>query len=246
MKRLLKIYSAITAVILTFAMSACSPVDKLYGVESSEPDNSKTEIASDYSYPNIMSADTVMPNYVDISLYDEENYADIYLGKKFKFNVSYDGSELTVPTTYKSITKKGWSFLENSQYDTDSMILAGETCETEFINENGVKITAFFYNSSKSSLKLSKCNIVKFRIENNNIYNPSSEYGDFNINGITNSMAITDITDTLGSPSHFYALSENQYYLDYFISRDDRRNGITVYVDPTDDSITSIEFSFYK
>ena len=95
-------------------------------------------------------------------------------------------------------------------------------------------------------MRYTKCSIVKFRIENNNIYNPSSEYGDFNINGITNSMAITDITDTLGSPSHFYAVSENQYYLDYFISRDDRRNGITVYVDPTDDSITSIEFSFYK
>lgn len=51
-------------------------------------------------------------------------------------------------------------------------------------------------------------------------------------------MAITDIIDTLGTPSHFYGISENNYYLDYFISRDDRRNGITVYIDPANDSIT--------
>ena len=59
-------------------------------------------------------------------------------------------------------------------------------------------------------------------------------------------MAITDIINTLGTPSHFYAVSETSYYLDYFITKRDRRNGITVYINPVDDNITAIEFSFYK
>ena len=72
------------------------------------------------------------------------------------------------------------------------------------------------------------------------------QYNEFSVNGVNNKMAITDIIDTLGTPSHFYGLAENNYYLDYFISKDDRRNGITVYIDPTNDSVTAIEFSYYK
>ena len=59
-------------------------------------------------------------------------------------------------------------------------------------------------------------------------------------------MAITDIIDTLGTPSHFYGIADNNYYLDYFISENDRRNGITVYINPSEDSITAVEFSYYK
>ena len=59
-------------------------------------------------------------------------------------------------------------------------------------------------------------------------------------------MAITDIIHVLGTPSHFYAISDTSYYLDYFISKKDRRNGITVYINPVDDIITKIEFSYYK
>ena len=59
-------------------------------------------------------------------------------------------------------------------------------------------------------------------------------------------MAITDVIDTLGTPSHFYKVSDNSYYLDYFATKKDRRNGITVYINPAEDSITAIEFSFYK
>ena len=79
-----------------------------------------------------------------------------------------------------------------------------------------------------------------------NFYQNTEAYNEFNVNGVNNRMAITDIIDTLGTPSHFYGISENNYYLDYFISRDDRRNGITVYIDPANDSITAIEFSYYK
>ena len=92
---------------------------------------------------------------------------------------------------------------------------------------------------------MKKCNIVKLRIDNNFFQN-TEKYNDFSVNGVINKIANTDIIDTLGTPSHFYGLAENNYYLDYFISKDDRRNGITVYIDPTNDSVTAIEFSYYK
>ena len=101
------------------------------------------------------------------------------------------------------------------------------------------------YNSSRSSVKLSKCYVVKIFIEND-FYKDSENYKKFNINGITNSMAITDVIHTLGTPSHFYKVSDSCYYLDYFITKKDRRNGITVYINPIDDLILSVEFSYYK
>ena len=59
-------------------------------------------------------------------------------------------------------------------------------------------------------------------------------------------MAITDVINTLGTPSHFYKVADNNYYLDYFITKKDRRNGITVYLDPVEDLVTAVEFSYYK
>ena len=80
----------------------------------------------------------------------------------------------------------------------------------------------------------------------NDFYKNHDKYNHFSVNGINNKMAITDIINILGTPSHFYRVSEKSYYLDYFITKKDRRNGITVYINPQDDSITSIEFSYYK
>lgn len=234
--------------IMALSFSACDPIDKNYGVESSEPQAAASEIkkvSDEVSRPKIMSDDKIMPQYVDISVFDEENYSQIYLGKKFKFNVSFAGDEFSVPTTLSAIGKNGWKLLENSQYDEDSLIYACDTVDAVFENENGVKIKAVFFNSSNSSVKLKKCSIVKFRIEND-FYANTDNYNEFNVNGINNKMAITDIIDTLGTPSHFYGISEDNYYLDYFISQKDRRNGITVYINPTEDSVTAVEFSYYK
>ncbi len=247
MKNYLKIVAMIGVFAIVFSLSACDPVDKNY---NSSSDVSSTEPAAhkdkDFKYPEIKSSDTVMSKFIDISMYDEENYSDIYLGKKFKFDVSFSSSPFTVPTTYKNMTRNGWNLMDEGKYDADSMILACETVETHFTNDKGVIITAYFYNSSNSSVKLSRCNIVKFRIENQFLYEGDEVNHDFNINGVTNNMAITDVIDTLGSPSHFYADSEDIYYLDYFVSKDDRRNGITVYVSIADDSIVAVEFSYYK
>lgn len=233
---------------IVFSMSSCDPVDSLYGTESNGSEiieGTSIKSIKDISHPTIMSSDRIMSKYVDISLFDEENYAEVYLGKRFKFNVSVESNELSVPTTIKAIGKSGWKLVENSQYNFDSMVFAGESVDAVFENEQGKQIKALFYNSSNKSVKLSKCKIVKFRIENDFYTNPDN-YIEFNVNGINNKLAITDIIDNLGTPSHFYSISGDNYYLDYFVSKDDRRNGITVHINPVDDSITAVEFSHYK
>ena len=236
------------AVAVMLSLSACAPVGKDYGVQSSEPakvQKTAKKAPENVKRPAIMSDDKVMPQFVDISLFDEENYSNVYLGKKFRFNVNYAGSELDAPTTLAALEKQGWHIKDGGKYDEESLIYACDTVDAVFENEEGAVLKAVFYNSTNSSVKMKKCNIVKLRIDNN-FYQNTEKYNEFSVNGVNNKMAITDIIDTLGTPSHFYGLAENNYYLDYFISKDDRRNGITVYIDPTNDSVTAIEFSYYK
>ncbi len=248
MKKTIGIIMIIVTIFMTLSLSACVPVDNDYATSSDLSDTASAtvkKVSDDVNRPQIMSDDSIMPGFVDISVFDEENYSEIYLGKKFKFNLEVDGDEFSVPTTISKLNKKGWELMDAGQYNDESLIYAHETVSAVFENEQGFKINATFFNSSKSSVKLKKCNIVKIKIEND-FYKNSTVYNKFNVNGVNNQMAITDIIDTLGTPSHFYGVSENDYYLDYFITKKDRRNGITVYVNPTDDYITAIEFSYYK
>ena len=53
------------------------------------------------------------------------------------------------------------------------------------------------------------------------------------------------VVERLGAPSHFLAVSDTEYHLDYFISRDDKRSGIMVNIDPLNDTVNSIEISYY-
>ncbi len=237
-----KVISLILAGLILLSFSACSKADKQYGVKDEETENTgntKTEL------PEIMTLDQKMSNYFDISVFDEENYSDIYLGKKFKFDASFDGSPLNVPEVMENLINDGWKLAEGSDYDENSLVFAKETVYVTFVNDNGAKLSALFYNSSNSSVKLLKCKIVKFRIENNYFQNPN-DYDEFNVNGITNTTAVTDIIDVLGTPSHFYEVSDDNYYFDYFISKSDRRNKIRTFVNLTEDCITAIEFSYYK
>ena len=248
MKNKLCLSATVLMIMTVLLFSACSPVDKDYAVSSEEPVSSLSSVKSapeGVNHPEIMSDDKIMPQFVDISVFDEENYSEVYLGKRFKFNVTYAADEFTVPTKLSALEKKGWSLAPDSQYDEGSLIYACDYVQAVLEKDDGAKITATFYNSSNSSLKLEKCNIVKFKIEND-FYTEGGNYRKFNVNGINNNMAITDIIDTLGTPSHFYGTAENNYYLDYFISEKDRRNGITVYINPAEDSVTAVEFSYYK
>ncbi len=239
-KKVLSLVSVLTAFVMLF-LSACSQVEKgkddLSTGDSSKPKYENIEI------PKITSEDTVMPTYFDISLYNVENYADIYLGKDFEFKTTYGGSEIQVPSTYKKMLSKGFKLKESDEYSEDSIVLAGKRLKTVFISEYGDIINAEFYNASNSSVELKKCKIVKFIISENKSLKKKSKYGMFFINGITNTSAITDVIEYLGAPSHFYAVSENEYYLDYFISKEDMRSGITVYIDPKEDTVKSIEIS---
>ena len=243
-----KYYTFLILLVIAFScfFSSCSEVDNNYGVSSVSETKTvpETSVAEAYDTP-IMSSDRVMSKYFDISLFDEENYADIYLGKKFKIDALYLDETLSVPSTLEEMSAKGWSLCDGNIYDEDSLVFAYETIDVVFKNEDGIKIKAQMYNSSRSSVKLSKCYVVKIFIEND-FYKDSENYKKFNINGITNSMAITDVIHTLGTPSHFYKVSDSCYYLDYFITKKDRRNGITVYINPIDDLILSVEFSYYK
>ena len=245
MKRIL---SAVLCCVFFFSLVGCEKFDENYGKSSSKPQVTDTESkieSQEIKIPEIKSDDSVMPTYVDISLYDEENYADIYLGEKFEYKTTYAGSKLTVPSSYKDVTKEGWAPVESEEYNENSDVMAGKSLEVELVNAYGKKITAVFYNGKKSSVSLKKCPIVKFIVKENGLLNQESEYGQFWINGISNVSAITDIIDVLGFPSHFYRVSENKYYLDWFITEKDRRSGITVYVDTAEDHIDAIEFSYY-
>lgn len=228
--------------------ASCGTVDEDYGKAPQNDNQQNTaDVISNRNNADttIMSLDRVMSNYVDISLFDEENYADIYLGKKFKINAQYLGQTLEVPTKLEDLEKNGYVLAEGNIYNAGSLVFAYESVDIILVNADGQKISAQMFNSSRSSKMLSECYVVKYSIENNYYSNPQN-YNSFNINGITNSMAITDIIEILGTPSHFYAVSNNCYYLDYFISKKDRRNGITIYVNPIDDVITKIEISYYK
>ncbi len=238
-----KIISLLLCLCLVFLFAACSKVDKDFGV-SSEVDV-VSDVASKSDLPEIMTLDQKMANYFDTSLFDEENYSDVYLGRKFKFDATFDGCKLTVPEKMETLVNDGWQLVEGSDYDKDSLIFAKETVSLTFVNQSGAKLWALFYNSSNSSIKLLKCNIVKFRIENN-YYQDINNYHVFNINNINNQTAITDIIDALGTPSHFYQVTDDNYYFDYFLTKSDRRNKIRVYVNLIDDCVTAIEFSYYK
>lgn len=246
MKRLISLCLVLSFVLLSLFLNGCEKLDKNYGVKDVESEISSDEKTKmiDVADTKIMSSDRVMSSYFDISLFDEENYSEIYLGKKFKIDAVLADEELSVPTKIQKMKENGWNFAEGNTYDDGSLVFSYETIET-VLTKNDYNITAVFYNSSRSSQKLENCNIVKFII-NNDFYSNPDAYHSFNINGITNMMAITDIVDILGTPSHFYKVSDTSYYLDYFITKKDRRNGITIFINPVEDNITSVEFSFYK
>ena len=243
MKKIISILVVLTLILSCTSLVGCSEVDNNYGVESDIEQDENT--ASKFEIPEIKSSDKVMPTYLDITLYDEENYSSIYLGSKYKYRITYSGSNLSLPTDYKTLIKEGFAFANPEEYDEKTLVLAGETLEVTFVNEYDNIIDVVFYNSGKSSASIKKCDIVKFVIKENYLNIENSKYGQFWVNGVGNGAAITDVIERLGAPSHFLAVSDTEYHLDYFISRDDKRSGIMVNIDPHNDTVNSIEISYY-
>ncbi len=241
MKKGIAIVLVLAMLVMLFA--GCTPFDDSYG-SSIKVEEQSEEKYKDVKIPEIMSDDEVMPTFIDISLYDEENYADIYLGEDFEYSFTYAGSTMELPSTYKKMTNQGWTLMEG-EYTASSIIRAGKSAKVDFVNSYNKQITALFFNASKSSKELKKCKLVKLIVPENCIYKDDSVYGQFFINGVSNESAITDIIEYLGSPSHFYAVSQDEYYLDYFLFEEDKRSGITIYISPKEDCVKSIEVSYY-
>ncbi len=237
-----KMLSLLLVVIFLFSLTACSKVDKNYGASSEVADISSAKTTS---LPEISSLDNNMNKFFDISQFDEENYADIYLGKRFEIKANFAGTDFSLPTTMEEIALNGWKLLKGSDYDKNSLVYAKETVELRFKNDDGAKITALFYNSSNSSVRLANCDIVKLRFDNN-FSKKTEDYDEFNINGVTNTAVITDVISALGTPSHFYKKTEKTYYFDYFLYKRDRRNKIRIYVNLEKDQVTAVEVSKYK
>ena len=235
-----KLLSLFLAVVLAASLSACGVMPQ-ENTDLSQSD--KAENTGSYNeLPDIVSLDKKMANYFDISLFDEENYSNIYLGKKFKFDITYNDKKLTVPTTLQQLAESEFVIQQGSEYDKNSYIFAKENVTLKFNDENS-SFTALFYNSSNSSIRLNKCNITKIRLDNNL---NTKIIVHFNVNGIDNNSTVTDVITTLGTPSHFYAITEDTYYFDYFLHKSDRRNKIRVFVDFTNDYVTAVEVSYYK
>lgn len=235
-----------TILILTFALLliGCGKVDRNYGVDTASNTEKSVKSKSD-EVSKITSLDNKMAQYFDITLFDEENYSNVYLGKDFEIKADFDNTLFSLPSKIADLEKSGWKLSKGSDYDKSSLIYANETVELSFTNVNGSIITALFYNSLNTSVRASDCNIVKFRISNGYVKN-AGKFSSFNINGITNTSVVTDIIGILGTPSHFYKKTENLYYFDYFLEESDRRNKIRIYVNLSEDAITAVEFSNYK
>ncbi|MBR6564921.1 MAG: hypothetical protein IKK71_05745 [Clostridia bacterium] len=234
-----KLLSILLCITFLLSLTACSKADKKYGVE--RVDSS----VKDSSLPEISSLDNNMPKYFDISRYDEENYAEIYLGKKYEIKANFDNTLFTLPTNLENLALSGWELAKGSDYDDNSLIFAKETVELILKNSDGAKIKALFYNSSNSSVRLAECDIVKLRFDNN-FSGKGKDYNAFDVNGVTNTSVVTDVVGTLGAPSHFYKKTEKTYYFDYFLHKRDRRNKIRVYLNLEKDEVTAIEVSKYK
>lgn len=237
-----RILALLLAAAVLLSLAGCTKFDSNYGASESE---AETDIYKDIKVPVIKSDDEVMPTFFDISLFDEENYSEIYLGKKYEYKFLYAGTEFELPAKLSFMTKNGWSIAEPDRFNEATNINAGKSLRVNFKNSYDKQITAQFYNASKSSVELEDCKIVKFIVAENNYSVADSVYGQFFINGVSNESAITDVIEFLGAPSHFYAVGNNIYYLDYFLTEKDKRSKIRVYIDVSSDAVTALEVSKY-
>lgn len=245
MKKYLKVAIFLFSLLLIFSFCGCEKMDNDYG-KSMPMTGDSTEDDGELIYPEIKSSDEIMPKYLDISLFDEENYSALYLGKKAKIKITYAGGYIELPSSYSKMSRIGWRFCEDSKYDSDSVLTAGKSIEVTLCNEYNKLINVVFYNSAKSSKKLTKCDIVKIIIPENCLNVFESNYGLFWVNGVTNQSAINNIIEYWGTPSHFYRVTPDHYYFDYFLSADNKRDGITIHVDPENDIVLSVEISSYE
>ena len=129
--KFLKLLALIISLALLLSFSGCAKPDNNFGVEekiTDKIDNLDTSSVSN----KITSLDSMMSKYFDITLFDEENYSNIYLGSKFKLNAKYNGTKFSFPTKLNTLARRGWELVDGSDYNENSLIYAKETAELIF------------------------------------------------------------------------------------------------------------------
>ena len=246
MKKALK---SLIVAILTLGilfLTSCSDVEKA----TKPATEKKTTESVEYKYkdivpPEISSDDRVMTTFLDITYYNVENYAEIYLGNDYNVSAEFDGIKLSAPSDYETIIKSGFTLDENSEYSGDSVIYAGDKCFAYFKSPNGNTLVCEFYNDSAKSKQVKECLLIKYKCFNN-MSDAEQIFPYFYINGFSGSSSLSEVITKLGYPSHFHKESDNLYSLDYFFDKKDLRSRITVYAIPTEDTVTSVAYCNYK
>ena len=92
--KFLKPLSLIITIVLLLSFAGCAKPDNNFGVKEEISDEADA-IEVESQTQKITSLDSMMSKYFDITLFDEENYSNIYLGSKFKLNAKYNGTKFT-------------------------------------------------------------------------------------------------------------------------------------------------------
>ena len=149
MTKLRKLLTLLLAILMLLTVCACG---EAVDMETTTDDSKTSQVnssakeakeAESEDGPPIMSSDRVMSKYFDISVFDEENYADIYLGKKFDIDCTYAEDVFEVPTTIDKMKELGWDFCKGNAYDENSLVFSYETIETTLQNERGTTVKAW-------------------------------------------------------------------------------------------------------
>lgn len=225
-------------------LSACNPVEDSMGTPTEEEIETPKYKYKDVVPLSIPSDDRVMSVFFDITYYNVENYAEIYLGKDYKITGEFDGIKLTAPSDYSTLIKGGFVLDDKNDFSDKSIVYAGDKHTLTFKSPNGYTLDAVFYNDQAQSKKLSECILVKYECKNDST-DPNTIKSLLSVNGISFSSSLSEVITKLGYPSHFHKENDNLYSLDYFLDKDDLRNRITVFAYPAEDSVTSISFCKY-
>ena len=243
MKTLSKFLSVLIAIMMISGLAACKNAETSSTNSSSDNGNSSLYKYKNVVPPEISSDDRVMSVFFDISYYNVENYAEIYLGKKFKIVAEFDGIEISAPSDFKTLTDKGFTVAEGT-FEGDSIIYAGDKQVITFKSPGGHLLSAEFYNGSAKSKKISECSLVKYSSQSDpDDADSINEY--LSVNGISALSSLSEVITKLGYPSHFHKENNDLYSLDYFLDKNDLRNRITIFANPEEDVITSVSFCDY-
>lgn len=247
MKKIFKTTFALLLTVGLIFLSACNPVEDSMGTPPEEEMETPQYKYKDIVPPSIPSDDRVMSVFFDITYYNVENYAEIYLGKDYKITGKFDGIKLEAPSDYNTLIKNGFVLADNADnngVDGDSIVYAGYKNTLTFKSPNGYNLDAVFYNDQAQSKKLSECTLVKYECKNDS-NNPETIKSLLSVNEISFASSLSEVITKLGYPSHFHKEDDNLYSLDYFLDKDDLRDRITVFAYPAEDSVTSISFCKY-